>query len=202
MNCVFIIFSTKGRISEVDHGLKKPEVKSRVLDQLKPPQKFAKFVLRPIWLCFITVCLFISGAAHGSKLQDFTEHQIIDHLDNMIDIKEPSEDISEHHILKNYINDIDPLASLFENGETLKETIYPDFDKKALNSLLNRLKRSIGTVDTIETNEIAIRGNRYQNVVFSSHNRIFRKIYFHFSKSNKKWKKCQLQLRVKNQKRY
>ena len=141
-------------------------MKSRVLDQPKQPQKFAspQSVLRPIWI--FTVCLFISGAAHGFKLQDFKEHQIIEHLD----IKEPSEDISEHHIIKTIINDIDPLASFFGYGKTMEETIYPDFDKKTSTSQPNRLKRSIGTVDTIipeiETNEIAIRGNRCQNVFF------------------------------------
>ena len=50
--------------------------------------------------------------------EDITEHQIIDHLDNVVDIKEPSEDISEHHIIKTeHINDIDPLDSLVENGK-------------------------------------------------------------------------------------
>jgi hypothetical protein len=81
--------------------------------------------------------------------EDFTEHQIIDHSDYVVDIKKPSEDISEHHIIKTeHINDIDPLDSLVENGETLEETIYPDFDKKASTSQPKRLKRSIGTVDT------------------------------------------------------
>ena len=137
-------------------------MKSRVLDQPKPPQKFAnpQSVLRPIWLCFMvifTLCLIMSGAAHGFKLQDFTDHQIIDHLDTVIDIKEPSEDISEHHIINiitEYINDIDPLDSLFLNDKTLEETIYPDFDKKASTSQPNRLKRSIGTVDTSLTIKI------------------------------------------------
>jgi hypothetical protein len=50
----FILFSTKGSVSEVDNGcLQKPsskEVKSRVLDQPKSPQKIAKAqsFLRPI----------------------------------------------------------------------------------------------------------------------------------------------------------
>ena len=50
----FIFFSTKGSVSEVDNGcLQKPsskEVKSRVLDQPKSPQKIAKAqsFLRPI----------------------------------------------------------------------------------------------------------------------------------------------------------
>ena len=145
-------------------------MKSRVLNQPKQPQKFAspQSVLRPIWLCFMaifTVCLIISsisGAAHGFKLQDFKEHQILDNLDTVTDIKEPSEHISEHHIVNitEYINGIDPLASFFKNGETLEETIYPDFDKKTSTSQPNRLKRSFGTVDkSIETNEIAIRGS-------------------------------------------
>ena len=186
MDCVFIIFSTKGSVSEVDNGLKKSTVKSRVLDQPKPPQKFAnpRPVFRPIWSCFMV--LFISGATHGFKLpdefgehnmiktehnEDFTEHQTIDHLDNLINIKEPSEVISQHHIIETeHINDIDPLDRLIKNGKTLLETIYPDFDEKASTSQPNRLKRSIGTVDTsiaeVRTNEIAIRGNRCQNVFF------------------------------------
>ena len=50
----FILFSTKGSVSEVDNGcFQKPsskEVKSRVLDQPKSPQKIAKAqsFLRPI----------------------------------------------------------------------------------------------------------------------------------------------------------
>ena len=47
----FILFSTKGSVSEVDNGcLQKPAVKSRVLDQPKSPQKIAKAqsFLRPI----------------------------------------------------------------------------------------------------------------------------------------------------------
>ena len=47
----FILFSTKGSVSEVDNGcLQKPTVKSRVLDQPKSPQKIAKAqsFLRPI----------------------------------------------------------------------------------------------------------------------------------------------------------
>jgi hypothetical protein len=45
-----IIFSTKGSISEVDNGVQKPTVMSRVLNQPKSPQKFAKAqsFLRPI----------------------------------------------------------------------------------------------------------------------------------------------------------
>ena len=61
---------------------------------------------------------------------------------------------------------------LIKNGKTLLETIYPDFDEKASTSQPNRLKRSIGTVDTsiaeVRTNEIAIRGNRCQNVFFQT----------------------------------
>ena len=96
LNCVFIIFSTKGSISEVD-GLKKPAVKSRVLDQPKSPQKIAnpKSVFRPIWLCLV---LFTIGAAHGRVVKVVADHN-----------------------------------------------------------------------DLLTTNEIAIRGNRYQNVFFSSH---------------------------------
>ena len=70
----------------------------------------------------------------------------------MVDIKEPSEDISEQHIIKS--EPIDPLDSLVENGETLEETIYPDFDKNASTSQPNRLKRSIVTVDTSITIKI------------------------------------------------
>ena len=85
--------------------------------------------------------------------EDITEHQIIDHLDNVVDIKEePSEDISEHHIIKS--EPIDPLNSLIENDETIEKTIYPDFDKKASTSQPNRLKRSIGTIDTSITIKI------------------------------------------------
>merc|ERR1712008_76672 len=84
--------------------------------------------------------------------EDIAEHQIIDHLENVIDIKEPSEDISEHHIIKS--EPFDPFDSLVENSETLEETVYPDFDKKASTSQLNRLKRSIKTVDTSITIEI------------------------------------------------
>ena len=79
--------------------------------------------------------------------EDITEHQIMDHLDKVVDIKEPSEPI-------------DPLDSLVENGETLEETIYPDFSNKPIKltyphfdkntsfSKTEKLKRTIGTAGT------------------------------------------------------
>ena len=90
--------------------------------------------------------------------EDITEHQIIDYLDNVVDIKEPSEDISEHNIIKS--EPIDPLDSLIENGETLEKTIYPDFSNKPIKltyphfdkntsiSTTEKLKRTIRTVGT------------------------------------------------------
>ena len=91
----------------------------------------------------------------AEPIDDSKEHQIIDPLNSVIDIKnEPLEepihpDISEHHIIKTeHIDHIDPLDSLVENGKILEKTIYPDFDKKTSTSQTNRLKRSIETVDT------------------------------------------------------
>ena len=85
-------------------------------------------------------------------MEDTSEDHIIDLLDNVVVemdetheehvVKnEPTKDIIEHHLN-------DPIDNVADNDEMLEEPIHPNFEKKASTYQPNRLKRSVGTVDT------------------------------------------------------
>ena len=100
--------------------------------------------------------------------EDITEPRIIDLLENVVvgnkneTVEEPNENIIGQQMIKaEPIEDstehqmIEPFNNVKEiKSEPLEETIYPYFDKKASTSQPNRLKRSIGTVETSVTIEI------------------------------------------------